>query len=61
MSLIYRTIKAFPLALKPHLRLMAFGKKRKKLANKTAGDRPRVRGYGFEMNGRRTEREDSIW
>jgi hypothetical protein len=54
MSAIYRTIKPFPLELEPHLRLMHFGKK-------TAGDRPRVRGYGFEMNGRRTEREDSIW
>jgi hypothetical protein len=58
MSLIYRTIKPFPLDLKPHLRLMRFGKKRKKLAKKTAGDRPRVRGYGYEMNGRRTEREE---
>jgi hypothetical protein len=29
MSLIYRTIKAFPLELEPHLRLMAFGKKGK--------------------------------
>jgi hypothetical protein len=47
MSVIWRTIKPFPLDLKPHLRLMAFGKKRKKLAEKTEGDRPRVRVCGI--------------
>jgi hypothetical protein len=43
MSLIYRTIKPFPLTLKPHLRLMSSGKKEKASGKKAAGDRPRVR------------------
>jgi hypothetical protein len=37
MSLDYRTIKAFPLDLKPHLRLMAYGMK------------PRVSAHGLDQ------------
>jgi hypothetical protein len=32
MNAFYRTIKPFPLSLKPHLRLMAYGKKPRVIA-----------------------------